>query len=393
MASSPSSHTLVFLQLPAKTFVGIDLLSFNSSPNFHGITNVATGLHFIFTGTDASLAVRHGQWLKCYGETETTHVFKWSTELESLLLLSKDDPVTQNARSGLVTGQSAGFIDYGNLQDATSNIQPPTTASPKDWPILASQITSNTIKRIVPSQTLTSISSSQLDTETIPGLTALEASSALSAHDSLNLLSINLKQTWPDTALGRDRTNMARDRSWYLRHLMDSLSPSDRAVGAKEILGELQFCFLMVLTLMNWSCLEGWKRVLSVVFTCQTAIGEVEDWFVEVLKVLQMQLAHVDDVEGGLFDLRDEVGSAWLRRLVNGFRGSVEEVCGEQSGLKKQMGTFEEWLRETFGWEIGRDVVRRGMLELEDGERVEVSLEGADEEEERGEFAPVIVET
>jgi A1 cistron-splicing factor AAR2 len=33
------------------------------------------------------------------------------------------------------------------------------------------------------------------------------------------------------------------------------------------------------------------------------------------------------------------------------------------------------------------------MVELEDGERVELSMTGADEDEERGEFAPQVVET
>ena len=166
-----------------------------------------------------------------------------------------------------------------------------------------------------------------------------------------------------------------------------------RQDGAKEILGELQFCFTMVLILMNWSCLEGWKRILAVLLTCKEALGEVEGYFVEVLKVLWLQLEHVDDVEGGLFDLRDEVGSRWLRRLVEGFRGNVEERCELGSELRVQMEEFEEFVKERYGWESGRDVLRRGVVELEDGERLEVTLDGADEDDERGEYAPVVIET
>jgi len=32
-------------------------------------------------------------------------------------------------------------------------------------------------------------------------------------------------------------------------------------------------------------------------------------------------------------------------------------------------------------------------LELEDGERIEVSMQGVDEDEEKGEYAPLIVDT
>ena len=97
------------------------------------------------------------------------------------------------------------------------------------------------------------------------------------------------------------------------------------------MLGELQFCFLMVLTLMNYSCLEQWKRILSVVFTCKNALQEIEGYFVEILKVLRLQLGHVNDVDGGLFDLRDEVESRWLREMVRRFRRSVDEVMNEKN--------------------------------------------------------------
>ena len=173
---------------------------------------------------------------------------------------------------------------------------------------------------------------------------------------------------------------------------MDSLHAT-RHDGAKEILGELQFCFTGVLMLMNWSCLEGWKRILAVLFTCKEALGEVEGYFVEVLKLLRLQMEHMDDVEGGLFDLSDEVGSRWLRRLVEGVRGNVEERCEVGSELRGQMEAFERFVMERYGWDSGRDVLRRGVVELEDGESVEVSLDGADEDDERGEYAPVVVET
>ena len=372
------------------------MTSFNSSPNFYGINNVPAGLHFVYTGSDASLAIRHGRWLNIADVPNAIQVFKWSSEEEALVLLSADSSDHRSALSALPTLRERGLIDYAHLQDASALAQAKDTTSltspPTDWLELTSHITPQTLNRLIPSHTLTSVSSSPLDTESIPGLTSLEAASALPTSSNLNLLPINLKQTWSSTAIGRDRTDMARDRSWYLRHLMDSLHAT-RQDGAKEILGELQFCFTMVLILMNWSCLEGWKRILAVLFTCKEALGEVEGYFVEVLKVLRLQLEHVDDVEGGLFDLRDEVGSRWLRRLVEGFRGNVEDRCELGSELRVQMEEFEEFVKERYGWESGRDVLRRGVVELEDGERLEVSLDGADEDDERGEYAPVVIET
>ena len=174
---------------------------------------------------------------------------------------------------------------------------------------------------------------------------------------------------------------------------MDTAGSGARKTGAREVLGELQFCFLMVLTLANYSCLEQWKRILTVVFTCREALGEIEGYFSEVLRVLELQLRHADDVEGGLFELRDEVGSGWLRGLIREFGDVVREVVDREGELGREMKRFEEAMQERFGWEVKGSVLRRGMLELEDGERVEVSMDGADEDEERGEWAPAVVET
>jgi A1 cistron-splicing factor AAR2 len=146
----------------------------------------------------------------------------------------------------------------------------------------------------------------------------------------------------------------------------------------------------MVLTLANYSCFEQWKRLLSVFFTCRAALDEVEGYFVEVLQVISLQVKHVEDVEGGLFDLRDENASSWLRALWARFRGVVDEADkGEREPLKKNVNALQKLFEDKYGWQSERDILRRGMLELEDGERVEVTMPEVDEDE----YEPVIVET
>jgi len=402
MASSTS--TILILNLPPKTFIGIDLLSFTAGGNFHGVINLPAGIHFLFTGTDPSLAIRHGQWLQA-GPTPQPYVFRWSTEIESLELLRSDADIAHSAVRSIRDLRNPGLVDYMALQDASADLQSkqneiegnalpqPPSSDFGDWASLTSFISSSLLSRVLsPGWTISSISSAPADTESIPGLTHLETSSAL--HQStLNLVPINLKQTWLDSDVGRARTDKARDRSWYLGHLIDGLSPSgDRQRGAAEFLGELQFCFLMVLTLANYSCLEQWKRILGVLFRCQSALKEVEGYFVEVVKVLRLQLGHVEDVDGGLFDLKDESSSAWLRQLLSKFRGSADDILGEKNKLKDELTELEDFMRDRYGWQRDKDIVRRGMLELEDGEKIEVSMDGLDEEEETGDYAPVVVD-
>lgn len=462
MASpSASNPTILLLNLPPKTFVGINLASFNSSPNFHGITNLPVGLHFLYTGTDASLSIRHGHWLQVRPHTSTPEVFvlRWNPEHEGLDLLDAASNTVLSAVRAIPTLQGRGLVDYAALRSASTDLQAsqskttnrqPETADTADeaddddddspeeqedpWPLLISHITPRTLSRVLittdststissKTWTLSSISSAPQDTESIPGLTELETTHSLheAGSSNLNFTPINLKQTWPSDSVGRDRTHKARDKSWYLGSLIDTLSTSapsfkaengngatvqsqDRQIGAKELLAEIQLCFLMVLTLANYSCLEQWKRILAVVFGCKDAVSEVEGYFVEVVKILRRQLGRVEDVEGGLFEMGDEVGSEWLRGLLASFRAGVDEAEDEggdvemagrdkrEGGLKGELAGLEEWLRDSYGWDDRGRMLKRGMVDLEDGERVEIQMDGLDEEEESGEYAPVVVE-
>jgi A1 cistron-splicing factor AAR2 len=406
------TSTTFLLGLPPKTFVGLDLLSFNSSPNFRGIAKLPPGTHFLYTGSDTALSLRHGTWFEIQDDDDddSHKIFQWNANTENLEYLNDDGDATSDVFSN---DARKGLIDYEALQTAASNLvqqqseEQQTTEDQSqeddgpgemtDWPNLSSHVTSSTLTRILGKQWHVSSASSDPDsTEKIPGLSHLEASEALDQLP-LNLCPINLKKTWEDGNMGRTRTDRARDRSWYLGHLTASIGvfqDKNESFGAKEMLGEIEFCFLMVLTLANYSCLEQWKRLWTVIFTCQQVIDELERFFVDAVKVLHLQIKHVEDVEGGLFDLRDEHASSWLRSLWAQFRAEVDRRDeGQVRALKAEVNVLQKLFEDKYGWQSEKDMLRRGMLELEDGEQVEVTLNGVDEDEETGEYAPVIVET
>lgn len=435
--------TVVLLSLPVKTFVGINLSTFSSSPNFYGITKLPPGLHFLYTGTDASLSIRQGHWLKVPSsnsraqDSNKPYVFKWNPDTEHLDLLPQESSDAQNVIRGL-QGLARGLVDYTALREASvkaqkeqetsisinsgENVADPTginTSSTDQetdpWTSLTSHVSPHLLNRILlknPKQsdprddnvdasssfswTLTSVSTSPLDTETIPGLSQDETDSVLNPTQTLHLLPIDLRKTWEKSDVGSTRTQRARDRSWYLQHLIFASQTQEsgskkltQELAAKDLLAELQFTFLMVLCLANYSCLEQWKRMLTVLLTCQSALTEAEYFFVEVVSILRAQLGRVEDVEGGLFEMADDLGSAWLRRLLRGFGEHVDDA-GTQK-LKIALAGLEEWLRETYGWADEKNVLRRGMVQLEDGEMVELQDDDVDEDEETGEYAPVVV--
>lgn len=213
-----------------------------------------------------------------------------------------------------------------------------------------------------------------------------------------SFLPVDLKMTWREGAIGRERTEAARDRSWALGEIVHSISSShsDPAEGEAQVLGELQFTFLMGLTLMNYSCLQQWKRLLGLILTCRRAIVDRASFMADVLRLLLLQLKRCDDIEGGLFDQLGAEGGTegaeFLRKLLRGFRTALYEVLEDveaPSPVRMEFERLEAWVKSEYDWELNRDaVLRRGMLQLEDGEEVEMEMIDHEEEE----YAPVVVD-
>jgi A1 cistron-splicing factor AAR2 len=97
-------------------------------------------------------------------------------------------------------------------------------------------------------------------------------------------------------------------------------------------------------------------------------------------------------VEGGLFDLSDD-GAGQLKNVLRKFKKNVTDLdVVAKSDVLDELEELESIIRDQYGWNIDDNFVRRGMVTLEDGERVEVTMTGYEEEYERGEYAPAVVE-
>ncbi|KAL4749754.1 hypothetical protein BDW72DRAFT_177554 [Aspergillus terricola var. indicus] len=472
MTSLTPTPTLLTPHLPPKTLVGIDLITFTSTPNFHGIRDIPPGWHFVYTGTTAGLSLRLGGWFYIdrngnSAETEIGKnilVWRWNDNTEALEPLRSHqtgEGLRYRANIGSAWGSgglwryrsrvpaAAITADAGALQKRGGDTgagrggngsldegEEEEEEGRREWTALTNRLSPQLLSRITGEPTLdweerarwlvTSGSTAHQDDDDIPGLdtnpNSNPADDGVSGAEGqgriedyterqFSFLPVDLRRTWREGAIGRERTEAARDRSWALGEVIyrvsSSLSPHSEASpdggnkkdvnasGETQILGELQFTFLMGLTLMNYSCLQQWKRLLRLILTCRSAITDRAPFMAEVIRLLLTQLKRADDVEGGLFDQLGNEGGAegaeFLRRLLKGFRTAMYEVLEdeEESPVKKEFGKLEVWVRGELDWELDRDaVLRKGMVQLEDGEEVE--LEMVDHEEE--EYAPVVVE-
>lgn len=435
------SPTLLTPLLPPKTLVGIDLVTFTSTPQFHGIRDLPNGWHFLYTGTTESLSLRCGGWFYvgdinalendisdgAVTSRSSDHpgpevlVWKWDSDSEMLAPLKggsdgeKQEAMRYKANLGAIW-QSGGLFRYRSRVSSTPGGGRRVAAQDeydeedeeegrRDWTGLTNYLSPRLLSRIVgqpnidvdgrPRWMVTSASTAGRDTEHIPGLSSPGREYAEGETESeFSFLPIDLKMTWREGAIGRERTEAAQDRSWALGDFIARYGDTGRErSGEAQILGELQFTFLMVLTLMNYSCLQQWKRLLGLLLTCRTAIKDRELFFRDVLKLLLLQLQRCDDLEGGFFEVDSDEGGEFLRKLLVKFSMSVGEIVGGgESAVKTELARLEDWVKSEFGWELQPEsIVRRGMLQLEDGEQVEMEMSG-NEDEETGEYAPLVVD-
>ncbi|KAI5303999.1 hypothetical protein KEM56_006972 [Ascosphaera pollenicola] len=433
--------TILIARLAPRTFIGLDLLSFSSTPNFHGVRDISPGAHFLYSGTSESFSLRSGEWifigtgddfapqhegqvvLAGQHQGPDIRLRRWDQESETLHPFNGEDATEKQealrlrANLGQII-QSGGLLSYqdavqGRRQSERVKDADEASVESADWCALSNYISPSMLTRILgeplidsdgrPTWKLLSSGSSALqDAEEIPGLTKAESAEGFGGHDKeLGFLHIDLKHTWRAGAIGRERTEAAQDRSWYLWSLIDQIMTTQHGssgqdgltFGEQEVLGEMQFTFLMILTLMNFSCLEQWKRILGLIFSCHNAITEKSTFFVKAIRLLALQIQHFDDVEGGLFEIGGDDGGNFLRKLLSSFIRTVDELdAGAAPDVKSEMEKLKQCVEKQLGWELRTEfTVRRGMLQLEDGEQVEMDVSDAEEEDETGEYAPVIV--
>ncbi|KAK5718474.1 hypothetical protein LTR15_008204 [Elasticomyces elasticus] len=388
-----NSSALLLLDLPEKALAGIDLLAFTTTPRFKGIKALPPGLHLAFVGANTAFSERHGIWFNIHQGTIEAGlplvIARWQSSSESLVAVT-DEAEHLKWRANLGGIWREGLTPY---RQTTANTTDDDGEQEEliDWTKLTSHITDALLSRVTNSHThwaFSSGSSAKRDLEDIPGLERSNID-GLQSDKVLTFLPIDLKQTWRPGATGRERTEAAQDRSWALNDLIERHCISGNMM---EIVGELQFCFLSVLTINNFSCFEQWKRILTLLFTCRSAIATRSDLFVQAIRALTLQLQHCKVADTGLIDLADEGGSL-LKSLLTRFRTGLEQLQGSLGvqDVVDELDDLEDYLRAEHGWQFGGVFAKSGVLELEDGEQVHMETTAFDEDDETGEYAPQVV--
>jgi A1 cistron-splicing factor AAR2 len=397
--------TLLLLGLPPKSFVGIDLASFNSTDRFQGIKYIPPGLHFVYFSPQGDMSLRSGFWFKAADAGQHSVIITKYDAASEKLLEESDMGVDEVLRIRANLAQLYGESLTVYRQPAKDGKEGSTRPDAEQWEALSEHIDEALLLRCLGTGLkCSSVSSSNMDRDKEEEK-LMELLKGDDVVAEIEWTPVDLKRTWPEDAIGRDRTIMAKDRSWALGDIVGKLGISG-GDGEKQMLGEIQLAFLMAVTLGCYSAMEQWRRLLGLTLTCKTAIfGEQKEFFENLMEVLLTQMEYVDEVFLAQFVGGGEGEDSWLAKLLRGFGKGLAEIIDDdaeqgngkakvrKSDTLEQYKEIESLVMKKFDWALDvKDVVRRGMVQTEEGEMVELEMVGLEEDDESGEYAPVIVE-
>lgn len=127
-------------------------------------------------------------------------------------------------------------------------------------------------------------------------------------------------------------------------------------------------------------------------------ILDMPTFILKVINALHAQMIYDEVFEGSIFDsdskLEDDLKIAlttFKSRLNELLLSQGNKLSFEQESVGKAFEELESWLWK-WNWDLRGNYVRAGKLQLEDGEMVDMELKDFEAEDERGEYAPQIVD-
>ncbi|ESZ99349.1 hypothetical protein SBOR_0274 [Sclerotinia borealis F-4128] len=411
---------VIIRNLPASTMFGYDTKAYTikTEGTLEGVKHIPAGAHF-FWGGSGNGSSRTGFWFMSmklasdeYGET---HVLRWDNYHESLEEeLSEAEKRIQRASIPEIANALESYLN--NISVATSasaasvSTSPIPLASPDSpiatdgtdmWRRLTSCIKHPYLKRVTGGKwnswkvsSSHDVKTTELQTSSVPR-DEKGSSTNFDGDDFLNFVFPRESRTFSESSSGRERTEQAIDSTAYIVDAIGHCTYED----SDEIIGELQFCYITGMVLGNLACMEQWSIIVSKLFGAYRLSMDYPIFFRKVITAVHAQFMY--DEEGfdtSIFDHDSHLGDD-LKMILTKFKSRLNEqllsngasITRDQEEVGKAFEAFESWLWK-WGWDLRGNYLRSGKFQLEDGEIIDAELKDFEDEDERGEYAPMIVD-
>jgi len=352
--------TLVLLDMPPGTEVGIDMNSWNIGNKFRGVKMIPPGIHFVYYSSvnlkERMTAPRTGFFYN-FGRGELV-ARRWNPANEDL-----EDTVSETDRQRM----------KDDLRSLDSSLGRYPYSSWKKWVSLSNRISDATLQRLEPiNRKISSVTDLIPDEDEdkqpdaagagISGPAPVDTDDirlpAMSARPGTEVRYTKMwTRQFPQGSSAQEITQHSMDASYQLTDFIGSLDKlygdqvsstmSDRS-HVQEILAELQFSFLCFLVGMNYDSFEQWKRLVVMMCSCDAAISKYPQLFSDFISDLYFQMGEVPRD----FFVDIVSNNNFLATALNTLFTTVK--VGEElpSKLKQKSANFEENVTKRFGWDF-----------------------------------------
>ncbi|XP_065849709.1 uncharacterized protein [Euphorbia lathyris] len=364
--------TLLLLDVPQYTLIGIDTQMFSVGPAFKGIKMVPPGPHFVYYSSSSRDGKEFSPVIGYFidGGLSEVIVRKWDQQEERLVKVSEEE--------------EERFSHAVKSLEFDRHLGPYNLTQYGEWKCLSNYLTKNVIERIEPIGGEITVASESgvvkngpktsiekaLDEQLKTGK-FLSSSSVVKSRKRCYYTSVPhvIKQKG---MRGEELTSLNLDKT----ELLESILVKDYASSEDILIGELQFSYIAFLMGQSLEAFFQWKSLVSLLLGCSEAPFRTRTkLFTKFIKVIYYQLKY------GLQNNRAEsngagvgVDESWfsadsfLHRLCKDFFSLVQDVQMVDGDLLTWTRKLKELLESSLGWKFQKNSEVDGIYFEDDDE-------------------------
>ncbi|KAL5811739.1 hypothetical protein ACOSQ3_026689 [Xanthoceras sorbifolium] len=356
--------TLLLLDVPQYTLVGIDTQMFSVGPAFKGIKMIPPGVHFVFYSSSSRDGKEFSPIIGFFIDAGPSEVIvrKWDQQEERLVKVSEEEEVR--------------YVQAIRSLEFDRQLGPYTLSQYGDWKRLSNYITKSTIERLEPIGGEITVTSEPAMKNT-PNTTMEKAlDEQLKTSKFSNNVDKSERKGCYYTSIprvikrkgiqGKELTSLNLDKT----QLLESLLMKDYGGSEDLLLGELQFAFIAFLMGQSLEAFLQWKSLVSLLFGCVEAPFHTRSQlFTKFIKVIYYQLKYGlqkdrSDIQTGASTLLDDSwlsADSFLHHLCKDFFSLVQEASVVDGDLLSWSRKLKELLENSLGWEFQHSSAVDGM--------------------------------
>ena len=388
---------LLILDLPEIFIVGYDCISFTAQ-NFVGVRDIPFGTHFFWVSHPNGFSTRCGVWLTTTG-ADSVHVVQWDKNSEYLTEPSRAEARFQ--RENLAENHDR-LIPYRDPAPVAATgqgrLETNIEGNSQMWQQLVTFVSEDVLNRVISQRSDNWL---VYTGDRVKGSIRLAAeveldnkiSNVLRQTRELNFLLAQESRTYSMSHVGAERTLEATDSTSYIHTIFQT----DKALTGNDLVGELQFAYIVGMLLGNDACIQQWWHIVLKIFLRAYALVDNEpEVAAKFVRALAGQIRHsISWLDSSILDYSERY-SRDFRLSLTVYKKRLDDVLlHETSPEHLDLGNAFSGLEAVVAdldWDIRGDYLRTGAVVTEEGERIELELTDLEAEDERGEYAPEVVQ-